>query len=194
MDNPDSFDADNIKDNLSNAELAAGSINYGAPADTQTLNTGEVMPINSFTSRRVRGVDHGHLPAAFFSTRREHVGRLRRRPGGPFDFVLPEDWRTPIILKTQTGRSIQFYSPLYNTPGNTPTLHGGLSDTFELTEVVWQIKVRRLMVPFCPSITIAAYTNKINNGYEDFGNLDFPPGTLHFETPNVLSRRLRIGR
>lgn len=106
-----------------------------------------------------------------------------------FDYVNPK-W-TPIEVNTQVGRDLFFYSPAGNfsdivTPiGAPPTiqLQGGLLDTFSRPELIWQLDITRLMVPFLPSKTLGALNNKINATNTSLGNADAPLRTVRFISP-----------
>jgi hypothetical protein len=74
--------------------------------------------------------------------------------------------------------------------GNVNVGNAGLSDTFAAPEIIYHFSIKRLMVPFLPQMTIAAYNktiNQINNA--TLGNLTFPKWTLRFDrAENQLGR------
>jgi len=109
----------------------------------------------------------------------------------PFDYVDPQ-WE-PLTIATQTGRNLMVAAKGL-LPG-TVGLFSGLSDTYALPEVVWRFSIRRLMVPFLPSLTIGAFTNKVNGlEFTRVGNLHFAKGTVRMETPEVIARRAPDGQ
>ena len=184
----DDFDGASFIDNLTPAEISDGGAQYGAAADVTLTNTGESFPVSSYTSRGQCGafLIATYYPLLFMPGITSSFS-ASTAGGQQFDFVDPQ-WE-PLTIKSQVGRSLQFYSPQFGIAGQNPVLHGGLTDTYELPEMVWRFTIRRLMVPWLPKTTLNLFTNKINNGLVYLGNLAFPAGTLRMDTPEVITRR-----
>ena len=189
MDVFDDFDGAAAIDNLTVSEVASGGPEYIADDDSQPTNAGDSIPIRTFNSRGTCGAwIRATYKPLFFPVGLPATPEYRGIAyGDQFDFVNPT-WQ-PQTTKLQTGRSLQFWSPGFGVEGNAATLHGGLVDTFEVPEVTWRFTVKRLMVPFIPKLTIAAFSNKISSGYREMGAEGFPPGTIRMETPEVETVR-----
>jgi hypothetical protein len=100
-------------------------------------------------------------------------------PGGPFDYVDPV-W-TPEEITTQTGRNLKMRAPGQDGLGKDEENWWGLSDTFAKVEVVWHLKIRRLMVPFVPDLTNGILNKKINGTNGTIGWRALPMGTVRFD-------------
>lgn len=92
----------------------------------------------------------------------------------PFDFVNPT-W-TPIEKQTQIGRNL-FFDLGTGIPA------GGILDTFNKSEVIWEFSITRKMVPFLPSLTIGALNEKLNDVNSTLGNCSIPLHTARFVCP-----------
>ncbi len=193
----DDYDAAELIHNLTPAEIAAGGIadanQNEFKAESQIVNTEESLEIGEFQSRGRCGarITATYVPLIFQPGLSSIYG-----PGenaDPFDFVDPQ-WE-PLTLTTATGRTLWLFSPSSNplAPAGSSQLHFGLNDTFPLSEVVWRFSVRRLMIPFLPQYTIAAFSNKLNKFEMKIGGDRFPPGTVRMETPDVMQRRAPDG-
>jgi hypothetical protein len=186
----DDFDGASFIDNLTNAEIQQGYATYFPMVDTITTNTGETFPVSSFKSRGTCGcfIVATYNPLIFLP------GIVSNSPGNgntldPFDYVDPQ-WE-PITYKTQLGRSLYFHSPTGGIALGVASEfnHAGVSDTYEVPEVIWRLTIRRLMVPFIPKLSLGLLTNKINANSAFMGNLNFAPGTLRMETPEIVTKR-----
>lgn len=103
----------------------------------------------------------------------------------PFDFV---DLQIEPILKTQlVGRDLNFLlgstipgkvhvSPIDNSPA-------------VVSETVWGLTMRRLMVPKIPTKTIFTCANKINRTVAHIAGMEFPSETLRFDGAETINKR-----
>lgn len=186
LNNVDDFDFAANPDTLSVAEIAAGKPDYSA-FDGQP----------AFVSKGKCGayITATYTPILFYPGIQNDPTKSGYQD--PFDYVDPI-W-TPETKLTQIGRDLQFLAPQGGFFGNSaPGLHGGVNDTMSIPEVVWNLEIRRLMVPFLPRRTFNYLSNKVN--FLDFnlaGGLTPPEkyssGTVLMSTPLPVTRRTVSG-